>query len=415
MKLVENRYWIISWVVLGMAILSWGCQKDSVQPEANLPTVRELSNEEQKLVRSVNNFAFDLVRQTTRQSSAQNVFLSPLSINIAMSLMLNGSAESTRDQLYQSLDFEVLSPLEINKAYSELIPFLQKLDPEVGFSLANAIWYDQRLSLSSFYQDILLAYYDAQTIDLNFRSKRAASTVQKWIEGQMPYKLARPLSLPDARAKLYITNAVQFNGKWATPFRKELTRPSEFYLPNGNTITTDMMYADQAEYRFYQTEAATYIDIPYGNKLFSMTLVMPSSEDSLHQLANSLNADRLATILDAADTLDQGLYLPKFAINHQESLKNTLSKLGMDIAFQDSANFSLFFSQAKRPPHLSDVLHQASIEISEIGVKASSLTSALPVETVAPSVRVDRSFLFFIREQHSGVILFAGVLTNPVI
>ncbi|MGB3589182.1 MAG: serpin family protein [Tunicatimonas sp.] len=415
MKLISGRPWIKSWVILAIAALCWSCQKDGVQPKATLPTVRELSNEEQELVRSVNNFAFDLVRQATKQSSAQNVFLSPLSVNLAMSLMLNGSAESTRDQLYQSLDFEVLSPLEINKAYSELIPFLQELDPEVSFSLANAIWYDQRLSISPFYQNILLAYYNAHAIDLNFKSKRATTVIQKWVENQMPYKLSQPLTLSDSRANLYMTNAVQFNGKWAMPFRKELTRPSEFYLPNGNSIVADMMYADQAEYRFHQTESASYIDIPYGNKQYSMTLVMPKAEDSLHHLANILDAEKLDAILDAADTLEQGLYLPKFAINYQASLKNMLSQLGMGIAFQDSANFSLFFSEANQQPHLNDMLHQASIEISEIGAKAASLTSTLSIENAAPSVRIDRSFLFFIREQHSGVILFAGVLTNPVI
>ncbi|WKN42222.1 serpin family protein [Tunicatimonas pelagia] len=415
MKLDSSRYWVKIGMLLTIVVLGWGCQKDGVQPEAKLPAVRELSGEERELVKSVNDFAFDLVRQATHQSSAQNVFLSPLSVNLAMSLMLNGSAESTREQLYQFLDFDVLSPLEINKAYSELIPFLQELDPEVDFSLANAIWYDQRLSISTFYQDMLLAYYNAHAIDLNFKSKRAGTVIQKWVENQMPYKLSQPLTLPSSRAKLYMTNAVQFSGKWAVPFREEFTRPAKFYLPNGNSITTDMMYADQAAYRYHETELASYIDIPYGNQQYSMTLVMPKTEDSLHHLAGSLNAEKLSSILDAADTLEQGLYLPKFAINYQVSLKNMLSQLGMGIAFQDSANFSLFFSEANQQPHLNDMLHQASIEISEIGAKAASLTSTLPVESTAPSVRIDRSFLFFIREQHSGVILFAGILTNPVI
>ncbi|MEM9829679.1 MAG: serpin family protein [Bacteroidota bacterium] len=415
MKLGGGTYWIKSWVILIVVTIGWGCQKEGIQPEANSPSVRELSREEQELVRSVNDFAFDLLRQVTYHSSPQNTFLSPLSVNLAMSLMLNGSVGTTQSQLYQSLDFDVLSPLEVNKAYSELIPLLQELDPQVNFSLANAVWYDQKLTMSTFYQDILLAYYDAHAIDLNFRSKRSAATIQKWIETQMPYELAEPITIPSSRTSLYMTNAVQFSGNWSVPFLPEYTRPAEFFLPNGNSITTDMMFTDQATYRYYQTNQAAYIDVPYGSGKYSMTLVMPTTEDSLHQLASSLSAERLNFILSAADTLEQGLYLPKFAINYQTSLKSTLAQLGMGIAFQDSANFSLFFSEAKSQPHLDDLLHQASIEISETGVKATSVTSSLPVKSASPSVRVNRSFLFFIREQHSGVILFAGVLTNPVI
>lgn len=406
----------IRWKKIGLALLAGvvllGCQKDSVQPEPSA-RLRNLSSAEQELVRSINDFTFDLVRQATRQQSSDNVFLSPLSINLAMSLMLNGAAGETQAQLLKSLDADVLSPSEINKAYSELMPFLAQLDPQVNFSLANAVWYDLRYTMTPLYRDVLLAYYDAHTLDLNFRSRRAPSIIQKWIENQTHYSVPTLPATLNSGTALYLTNTVQFNGKWAFPFRKEYTRPAEFFLPNGNSITTDMMYADQAAYRYYQNEQAAFIDVPYGNQQYSMTFVMPQTEDSLYQLANALNADELQAILSQADTLEQGLYLPKFAINYQASLKNTLSQLGMGLAFQDSADFSQFFTETTHPPHMQDVVHQASISINEMGTHAVSVTSNLPAGGDLPSVRIDRSFLFFIREQHTDVILFAGVLSNP--
>lgn len=402
-------------MVLAIALAVLGCQNEGVEPQKAETSVRELSREEQELVRSINDFAFDLVRQSTRQSSSENIFISPLSVNLAMSLMLNGSASSTQEKLYKALDFDVLTPLEINKAYSELVPFLQKLDPQVDFSLANAVWYDHRNEMSPFYRDILWAYYDAHVLDINFRGRRAPTIIQNWIEEQIQYELPNSLPAINSRTSLYLTNAVQFTGKWSFPFRKEYTRPAEFHLPNGNSITTDMMYADQAAYRYHQTGRASYIDVPYGNGQYSMTLVMPHTEDSLYQLAKTLDAKELQSILNSADTLEQGLYIPKFAINYQASLKNTLSELGMGIAFQDSADFSYFFTDVHDQPYIGDMLHQAAIEINETGAKAFSITSNVPVKSNTPSVRIDRSFLFFIREQHSGVILFAGVLANPVI
>lgn len=415
MKKIKNIYWINYGLALAIAILLLGCQGEGVEPQKNETSIRELSREEQELTRSINDFAFDLIRQATRQSSSENIFISPLSVNLAMSLMLNGSAESTQQKIYDALDFKVLTSLEINKAYSELIPFLQQLDPQVDYAIANAVWYDHRNEMSPFYRDVLSAYYDAHVLDINFRSKRAPTVIQKWIEEQLQYKLPTSLAAIDNGTSLYLTNAVQFTGMWSVPFRKEYTRPAEFYLPNGNSITTDMMYADQAMYRYHQTAQASYIDVPYGNGQYSMTLVMPQTEDSLYQLASNLNTEELQSILHSADTLRQGLYLPKFAINYQASLKNTLSQLGMGIAFQDSANFANFFTEANPQPYIGDVLHQAAIEINETGAQAISVTTNLPVESNAPSVRIDRSFLFFIRERHSGVILFAGVLANPVI
>jgi len=415
MNKIINIYWSNCGLVLAVAILLLGCQGEEVKPQKEEANIRKLSREEQELTRSINNFAFDLIRQATHQSSSENVFISPLSVNLAMSLMLNGSSESTQQKIYDALDFEVLTPLEINKAYSELIPFLQQLDPQVDYALANAVWYDHRNEMSPFYRDVLSAYYDAHILDINFRSKRASTVIQKWIEEQIQYKLPTSLATIDDGTSLYLTNAVQFTGKWTVPFREEYTRPAEFHLPNGNSITTDMMYADQATYRYHRTEQASYIDVPYGNGQYSMTLVMPQTEDSLYRLASTLNAEELQSILYSADTLKQGLYIPKFAINYQASLKNTLSQLGMGIAFQDSANFANFFTEVSPQPHIGDVLHQAAIEINETGAQAISVTTNLPVINNTPSVRIDRSFLFFIREQHSGVILFAGVLANPVI
>nr|WKN39283.1 serpin family protein [Tunicatimonas sp. TK19036] len=412
MRLISSIRWAKIWIGLLAGAMLVGCQKESVQPEASA-SLRDLSGAEQELVRSVNDFTFDLLRQSIRQQYSDNVFLSPLSVNLAMSLMLNGATGNTQSELLKSLEFDVLSPSEINKAYSELVPFLSQLDPQVNFSLANAVWYDQRYTMSPFYRDVLLAYYDAHTLDLNFRNRRAPVVIQKWIENQTHYPAPMPLGTLNSTTTLYLTNTVQFTGKWAVPFRKEYTRPAEFYLPNGNSITTDMMYADQAAYRYYQNGQASFIDVPYGNRQYSMTFVMPQTEDSLYQIAESLNADELQSILSMADTLEQGLYLPKFTINYQASLKNTLSQLGMSLAFRDSADFSQFFTEAASQPHMQDVIHHAAIRINETGAHAASVTSTLPTAGTPPSVRIDRSFLFFIREQHTGVILFAGILTNP--
>ena len=146
-----------------------------------------------------------------------------------------------------------------------------------------------------------------------------------------------------------------------------------------------------------------------------MTFVMPQEQDSLASLMRDLDATSFQQYLTQMDTLNSSLFVPKFAIEYQASLKPTLSRLGMGVAFSDSANFSQLFTDATAPVPLSDVLHKAVITVNETGTEAltSTVTQASSVPTPSNSVHIDRSFLFFIRENHTGVIVFAGRLSHP--
>ena len=403
------------WFLLLVVILFGGCQKDSVQPGAEEPVLRQLSVEEQELVTSINTFAFDLIRDQAEYHPRDNVFLSPYSINLALSMTLNGATSTTLENIHRGLKHEVITPLEINKAYSELTPFLQQLDRRVDFTLATALWYDRQLHTQPRSQDILSAYYQANVSDLAFGRRKSPDVINKWVQEQTNDRITGLVDKLDPEASMYVTSAVQFTGGWTVPFKEENTAPGTFYLPNGTTVTTDMMFAPQTTYRFYKDEHKTMIDIPYGDQQYSMTLVMPQEQDSLASLVRTLDATTFRHYLSQMDTLNSSLYVPTFTIEYQASLKPVLSRLGMSVAFSDSANFSRLFLDATTPVPLSDVLHKAVITVNETGTEAltSTVTQASSTTTTAPSVHVDRSFLFFIRENHTGVIVFAGRLNYP--
>ena len=403
------------WLLLLIVFFLGGCQKDSVQPGAEEPVLRQLSLEEEELVNSINTFAFDLIRDQAEYRPQDNVFLSPYSINLALSMTLNGAASSTLEDLHRGLEHDIINPLEINRAYSELTPFLQQLDRRVDFTLATALWYDRQLHAQPRSQDILSAYYQANVSDLAFGRRKSPDIINKWVQEQTNDQITGLVDRLDPNASMYVTSAVQFAGGWTVPFKEEDTAPGTFHLPNGTSITTDMMFTPEATYRFYEDEQKTIIDIPYGDQQYSMTLVMPQQQDSLLSLASTLNAVTFRQYLSRMDTLNSSLFVPKFAIEYQASLKPTLSRLGMGVAFSDSANFSQLFTDATAPVPLSDVLHKAVITVNETGTEAltSTVTQASSVPTPSNSVHIDRSFLFFIRENHTGVIVFAGRLSHP--
>ena len=404
---------VCGWLLL-IAVVLGGCQKDNVQPNAEEPVLRQLSVEERELVTSINSFAFDLIRDLTEHRPQDNAFFSPYSINLALSMTLNGATSTTLENLHQGLSHEVMTPLEINKAYSELTPFLQQLDHRVNFTLATALWYDRQLHTQPRSQDILSAYYQANVSDLAFGRRKSPDVINKWVQEQTQDRITGLVETLDPRASMYVTSAVQFAGGWTAPFQEENTAPGPFHLSDGTTTTTDMMFAPRADYRLYEDEHQTIIDIPYGDQQYSMTLLMPREKDSLRSLVRQLDAATFQQYLSQMDTVSSRLYVPKFAIEYQAFLKPALSRLGMGVAFSDSANFDRLFLDTKAPVPLSDVIHKAVITVNESGTEALSSTvtqaASLPADH---SVHVDRSFLFFIRENHTGVIVFAGRLNHP--
>ncbi len=399
-----------------LAVVAGACQNDSVSPASEKPVLRELSVPENELVTAINTFAFDLMRDLAEHRPQDNVFLSPYSINLALSMTLNGAASTTLRSLHDGLDHEVMAPREINKAYSELTPFLQQLDQQVDFTLATALWYDRRLRAQPLSEDILSAYYQAHVGDLSFGRRKSPDVINKWVKEQTHGQIEDFVEELDPDASMYVTSAVQFAGDWTVPFRREDTAPGTFHLPDGTDMTTDMMVAPRAQYRLFQDESKTIVDIPYGSQQYSMTLLMPRVQDSLLNLMRDLDAISFRGYLAQMDTVNSYLYLPRFTIDYQASLKPSLSRLGMAVAFSDSANFDRLFIDPATSVPLSDVLHRAVITVNETGTEAitSTATQAQGVGTTTNSVHVDRSFLFFIRENHSGVIVFAGRLNHPV-
>ena len=404
---------LYGWLI-GLAFTLVGCQSDSVQPEAEAVDLRQLSVEEEELVSSINSFAFDLMRDLTEHRPQDNVFFSPYSINLALSMTLNGANTTTLRNLHKGLDHDVISPSEINKAYSQLTPFLQQLDRQVDFTLATGLWHDRRLHAEPLSCDIMSAYYGANVRDLAFGRRKSPSIINKWVQEQTQDHIVGLVDHLHPDASMYVTSAVHFAGQWAVPFQHTDTGPGVFYLPDGTTTTADMMVAPRAEYHFYQDQQKTIIDIPYGNQQYSMTLVMPQEQDSLANLVRQLNAPTLQQYLSQMDTLNSSLYLPKFSIEYQASLKPVLSRLGMGVTFSDSADFSRLFVDPVGPVPLYDVLHKAVLSVDETGTKAvtSTVTQASGTSS-RESFHIDRSFLFFIRENHTGVIVFAGRLNHP--
>ncbi len=394
--------------------LLWSCQQDLAHPE-NRINLRKLSAHEQELVRSVNNFSFDLFKEISLKNTAQNLFISPFSVNMALSMTLNGADSTTLQQMQKGLGYETLERLEINKAFNEFNPFLQQVDGKVNLSLANTAWFNQNLEIQPLFRDMMVAYYHAGVEGLDFSTPKATKTINKWIENETDGKVKELVKNVASDEVVYLVSTIHFKGDWTFPFNKEMTKLGTFYFEDGKSVTAEMMFTDKVVYRYYNDQRKTLIDIPYGNLQYSMTVLLPHQGDSIAGIIQSLSASELQENLAHSDTVSYHLQMPKFTIRYSTELKDPLSGLGMKEAFHEKASFPGF--SPSQPAWITNVLHNASIEVDEKGTEASAAAGAIIQSKSggnAPSVSLNRPFVFFIRENHSGAILFAGMLTNPV-
>lgn len=203
---------------------------------------RELSVAEAKLIQADNGFAFELFTQLNRQERDGNVFISPLSVAMALGMTYNGAAGSTQAAMEQTLGLEGMTLQEINRSYRDLIDLLQDLDHRVEFTLANSIWYRDTWTFNPDFLETNRTYFDAEVAALDFTNSQAGRTINDWVNDKTKGKIPEivPNTIP-AYIVMYLINAIYFKAGWAAQFDKSLTEDGPFTLKDGSQITAKMM------------------------------------------------------------------------------------------------------------------------------------------------------------------------------
>ena len=405
------------------ALAALGCRPNGPvtgpAPITALP--RALTAAEQRLIVADNRFALRLLGQVTaeQRDAPGNVFLSPLSVAMALAMTYNGAAGATEEAMRATLDLEGMPVSEVNLAYRELIALLQGLDPRVRFTLANSIWYRQGFTVEQPFLDATRAHYDARVAALDFRSPDAAQTINAWVSEETQGRITEIVEpvLPEW-AMMYLINAIYFKGDWTQQFDARLTASRPFRLADGSTVTVPTMtHGREANVRVYRDASAQVLELPYGGRAFTMTVVMPPQPDGIDALLAGLTAERWDDWIAGLDSTTSVVYLPKFVLTNDLLLNSTLGTLGMGIAFDCDAPDMADFTRMHVPQEvcITRVKHKTYVDVNEEGTEAAAVTAVEVGVTSAPlPIVVDRPFLFAIRETLSGTILFIGVIRNPV-
>jgi len=388
------------------------CAEHVISPSER--AVRELTVAEKRLVETGNKFGFKLFGEIVRQEQSKNIFVSPLSVSMALGMTYNGANGSTETAMRQTLEFGDMTLKEINSSYKSLIELLSQLDPKVKFQLANSIWYRQECTFEPAFINLNQTYFNAVVRSLNFSDPNAAKTINGWVEQHTNGKIKEIVDDPIGRdLVMFLINAIYFKGIWTYQFDPQQTREEQFNLPDGSRKPCKMMNL-RADLPYFANAQFQAVELPYGDGDFSMTILLPNPQTPLDALVADFNQTNWALWSKRFVTQTGSLSLPKFLLNYDLLLNDVLKALGMEIAFSpDQADFTRMDKQGGL--FISKVKHKTFVAVNEEGTEAAAVTS---VEIGRTSVggfimRVDRPFIFVIRENHSGTLLFVGKIVAP--
>jgi len=397
---------------IALAVACSGATEPRPQPSPVLEALpRALSAGEQKIIAANNEFSFSLFRQLGAAESDSNVFVSPLSASMALGMAMTGASGTTFDEMRATLGFGTTSESEIDQGYKSLITLLRGLDPGVDFRIANSIWTREGFPVTPAFLDAGRTWFDAQAASLDFASPNAVKSINDWVSTATAGKIPTILDQIKSDEVMFLINAIYFKGSWRAKFDPALTIDAPFHGIAGDQ-PMKLMHRE-GTIRYMQTPAFSAVDLPYGNSAYSMSVLLPNVGQSVDAVLASLRTDTWSAWTTQFQDAELDLHLPRLALTWERMLIPDLQALGMRAAFQaGGADFSRISPLGDRL-FISTVKQKTYVNVNEEGTEAAAVTNVGISLTSAPlrtQFRVDRPYVFVIRERLSGTILFLGAI-----
>jgi serpin B len=373
---------------------------------------------DETIVQGNNQFALDLYARL--QERKGNLFFSPYSISSALAMTYAGAKGQTESQMAAVLHFPTRTGF--HSAFGTIIKDLNTRGEKGHYELtvANALWGQKGFEFLKEFLELIKANYDGQLNEVDFVSatEAARKTINTWVEKKTKDKIKELIKpgVLDAMTRLVLTNAIYFKGNWASQFKEEQTRNAPFILLNGDKIEVPMMN-QTGQFPYTETKSFQALELPYVDNELSMIIFLPKEPDGLKEFEQELNADNVTQWLIKLHKREVIVFMPKLKMTSEFSLASVLQSMGMTDAFSSSAaDFSGM--TGKKDLCISAVIHKAYIDINEEGTEAAAATAVtMKLTSVGPSqtpvFRADHPFVFLIRDNQTGSILFIGRVMSP--
>ena len=362
-------------------------------------------------------FAWDLLRVAHRSENKANMLLSPLSISMAVGMTANGAQGETLNQIRQALRSENLNLDEFNSYYKNLHGNLGSVDPSAEVSVANSIWYRDGFPVKPPFIEVNEKNYRAEVNGMDFDDPNTLKTINSWVSYYTNGKIETILDEISPASVMYLLNAVYFKAPWVYKFEKELTKKNTFTNSDGSVSLVPTMHMKR-RLDYTLDVSARYLSLPYGQKdAFSMVLILPREDQTIDNVLNYITYRTWNLTLHNLHKENIALSLPRFKFEDNYQLEQEiLPHMGMRDAFNPEwADFTGIAEVTPEKLYISRVRHKTFIEVNEEGSEAAGATSVeIEITTNEPGepgwepFTVNKPFLFLIKENTTGAILFIG-------
>ncbi len=374
-----------------------------------------LSRSEQEILDAQKDFSVNFFKSVYASEDAKkNILVSPLSMSMAFSMVANGAEGETLAEITRALGFSSGELEEVNNLNKTLLRRLPSMDSGTTVAIANSVWANEGELFNSDFSKTVAGDYNAESQSVDLYSESGMHAINEWANsktnGMVPKVLDEPL-----KALFAICNSLYFEGKWSVEFDPEKTRRESFNNADGSTSQVYMMHQSTELECYFENlngdqsreEGRQVIRKSYGAGAYLMTLVLPSVNETLSEMVNSIDATTLRSWESRLSDRQIYLGIPRFEYEYgRDDFKDQMCALGIVKAFQPDAELPAILQHGVM---LDKVIQKSKIKVDESGAKVATTTVVSGIDIGQPrSVTFDRPFMYYISEQSTGAILFMG-------
>jgi serine protease inhibitor len=408
---------ILPLIIMSVLLVATGCGFGNKQGSLEIARNVDFGKDDYKKIVSFNNqLGFELLPKVEANGGG-NTFLSPTSLFMALSMVYNGTEGVTKEEIARVLHAEELGVIELNKANASLMSKLHSDSKRIQLNVANSIWLNEDYHFQTDFAEDNRDYFNAKIQEVDISDSQSTKIINDWVEKSTNNKITDMVTSPlDPNLVALLLNAIYFKGKWTHEFDKNQTEKRTFYLKDGSTKAVPLMLLNE-KLAYLENENFQAVSLPYGEEEMSMNVFLPKENSSLDKFVTMLTLDNWKKWSSEFEEKEGTVMLPKFKLEHEILLNDTLKELGMTTAFETGANFSRMIEE-KEALSISKVKQKTFIDVNEEGTEAAAVTS---VEIVKESASLDkpfhmeinRPFIIIISDNKTGAIIFLGSISNP--
>ncbi len=352
-------------------------------------------------------FAMQLFTKSFNEEN--NALISPLSVSLALGMVMRGAEGETKEEMRKVLAGE-LDQETFENALTEYAKSLPSND-KTKFHFADSIWVEKAFKLHRKYEKKTEKLYKSVIERLPF-DEEAVRKINAWVAKETDGMIDSVVDSVTPEAMLYLINALAFDGEWAEIYSQADVRDHSFRILSGEEVEIKGMWHDESIY--LKGEGCTGFVKPYAGTRYSFVALLPDEEKETAEFIRGLTAEKYAKILSSRSIMKVSTMLPKFTLDYSDVLNGKLSDLGMARAFGPGADFS---GMSPSPIAIGEVIHKTHIEVDERGTKAGAVTAVMmkmmAMPEPKPEVILDRPFVYAIVDNEHFIPLFIGALMRP--